>query len=210
MGVGQAEIQNGEFTIHVQEGVSVSDPARASSYGSGPSNDVENRLLPQRCPVNLTNSVAPLRRLRAIPVAVFLSLLSAACNPTVRNAGQAMSPTINDGERVVITRAVQPLRRGDIVVFYYPADRSMIFIKRVVGLPGETIAIAAGGVAINGKPVDEPYVSPENRSSDTFGPMAIRPGEYFVMGDNRRNSSDSRHWGAVPESLIRGKALASR
>jgi len=134
-------------------------------------------------------------------------LLSAGCSQTFRNPGDAMAPAIKDGDRVTITRAVEPLRRGDVVVFRYPNDQTKNFVKRVVGLPGETLAIVDGGVVVNGRPLDEPYVSQENRSRDSFGPQVVPPGQYFLMGDNRRNSSDSRHWGAVPVGLIWGKAV---
>ncbi|HEX9368720.1 MAG TPA: signal peptidase I [Vicinamibacterales bacterium] len=114
---------------------------------------------------------------------------------------------------------VRPIRRGDIVVFKYPDEPDRDFIKRVIGLPGETIELKNKKVYVNGKPLDEPYVHfltpPSNdyqeiTSSDVrerFGPVTV-PGErYFVMGDNRDNSQDSRYWGFLPRSYVKGRAL---
>lgn len=133
-----------------------------------------------------------------------LGLSSAACG-YVRVEGDAMAPTLADGDRVSVTRVVEPLKRGDIVLFDYPRDPSRMFLKRIVGLPGEQIEITDQGVSIDGRPLDEPYVLPANRSTGRWSPTRVPDGEYFVMGDNRRNSEDSRHWGAVRRELIRSK-----
>jgi signal peptidase I len=131
------------------------------------------------------------------------AIAAAGCGAgVVRNEGHAMEPTIQDGERMVITRHIDRLERGQIVVFRYPQDVSKSFVKRIVGLPGEEIAVRDGRVVINGLTIDEPYVGAENWSADTHGSRTIPPGEYFVLGDNRRNSSDSRHWGTVKRELI--------
>ncbi len=98
-------------------------------------------------------------------------------------------------------------QRGDIVVFRFPNDPSRDFIKRVIGLPGETVEVRNGQVYINGQPLDEPYL--RERPSYTFQPVTVPPGHYFVLGDNRNNSSDSHIWGVVPESNIIGKAWFS-
>ncbi len=113
------------------------------------------------------------------------------------------------------------VQRGDIVVFRYPADPRTDFVKRVVGLPGETVTIRDKQVYIDGRRLDEPYVvhlDPETyprraalpepiRSRDQFGPYQVPEGEYFVMGDNRDSSNDSRYWGSVPRSMIKGRAF---
>lgn len=135
---------------------------------------------------------------------VLLSVSSAACG-YVRVEGDAMAPTLVDGDRASITRAVDPLTRGDIVVFEHPRDRSRMFLKRIVGLPGEQIEITDRGVMIDGRPLEEAYVLAANRSKSHWGPTTVQDGEYFVLGDNRRNSSDSRHFGAVRRELIRSK-----
>jgi signal peptidase I len=135
----------------------------------------------------------------------------------VRVEGQSMMPRLHDQDRIFVNKFIYPLRewlgdrepikRGDIVVLLYPEDPSKSYIKRVVGLPGEEVNIENGKLYINGIQVDEPYLDPEYLSQDTTGPTRVKEHHYFVMGDNRRNSSDSRYWGLVPEKYIYGKAI---
>ena len=135
----------------------------------------------------------------------------------VRVEGQSMMPRLHDQDRIFVNKFVYPLRewlgdrepikRGDIVVLLYPEDPSKSYIKRVVGLPGEEVNVENGKLYINGTQVDEPYLDPEYLSQDTTGPTRVREHFYYVMGDNRRNSSDSRYWGQVPEKYIYGKAI---
>ena len=120
-----------------------------------------------------------------------------------------------------LERATLPIdivERGDIVVFKYPDQPDRDFIKRVIGLPGETIELRNKKVYVNGNPLDEPYVhfleaahgSSEVTSFDVrerYGPVTVPAGQYFVMGDNRDNSQDSRYWGFLPRHYIKGKAL---
>jgi signal peptidase I len=135
------------------------------------------------------------------------TLTTAACGRAHVN-GQAMSPTIKDGETVVVTTTIEPLVRGDIVAFKYPLDESKQFVKRIVGLPGEQLEILDDGtVVVNGRGLDETYVLAENRSSASLPARQIPNGNYFMMGDNRRNSSDSRHWGTVKRELIVSKVV---
>lgn len=127
------------------------------------------------------------------------------------------APTATEIERMLLP--VSPVERGDVVVFKYPEDPERDFIKRVIGLPGETLEVRRKVVYINGKPLDEPYVhflqpaSPEGHEltsydvRETYGPVTIPPGNYFVMGDNRDNSQDSRYWGFLPAAYVKGKAL---
>ena len=101
--------------------------------------------------------------------------------------------------------------RGDIIVFKFPLNENQDFIKRVIGLPGETIEIRDKAVYIDGQPIDEPYVRHTKVDNmpvrDNFGPFTIPEGEYFMMGDNREGSHDSRFWGTVKRSKLVGKAL---
>jgi signal peptidase I len=98
-------------------------------------------------------------------------------------------------------------RRGDIVVFEYPRDTSRDFIKRVIGLPGETVEIRNGQVLVGGKPLEEPYLPETARTQmGNMAPIDVPPGSVFVMGDNRGNSSDSRNWGPLPLNRIVGRA----
>ena len=124
--------------------------------------------------------------------------------------GTSMSPELADGERILVNKFVyyvDDIQRGDVVVFWYPEDPNLSFIKRVIALPGETVEIRAGAVYVNGRLLDEPYVSEQNADRRSFPAEEIRPGHYFVLGDNRRGSNDSRSWGLVPERYIYGKAI---
>ncbi len=116
---------------------------------------------------------------------------------------------------------LRQIKRGDIIVFRYPLQPDTDFVKRVIGMPGDVVEIRDKKVAINGKQLDEPYVVHEDaqvfplqpslpepyRSRDQFGPYAVPVGQYFAMGDNRDRSSDSRYWGTVPRSMIKGRAF---
>jgi signal peptidase I len=136
----------------------------------------------------------------------------------VRVEGQSMMPKLHDQDRIFVNKFIYPLRewigdkepikRGDIVVLLYPDDPSKSYIKRVVGLPGEEVNVENGKLYINGKQIDEPYLDSEYLSVDSMpGSMHVKEHHYFVLGDNRRNSSDSRYWGLVPEKYIYGKAI---
>src|SRR5215813_7994575 len=136
----------------------------------------------------------------------------------VRVEGQSMMPKLHDQDRIFVNKFLYPLRewlgdkepikRGDIVVLLYPEDPSKSYIKRVVGLPGERVEIEDGKLFINGAQIDESYLDPAYLSTDsTNGPVEVKAHHYFVMGDNRRNSSDSRYWGLVPEKYIYGQAV---
>lgn len=101
---------------------------------------------------------------------------------------------------------VSRIERGDIVQFRYPKDPERFYVKRIIGLPGDTVEIKDGGVFVNGALIDEPYIDPEyNQVKLTLPPQVIPSGHYYVLGDNRDNSSDSRYWGTVEEGLIEGR-----
>lgn len=123
----------------------------------------------------------------------------------VRIEGEAMKPTLNDGDRVMMTSRFDPLARGEIIIFYYPRDTSKSYIKRIIGLPGEEIEIDNGKVFINGQLINEPYLNPTKGYLRSERKQKITDNSYFVMGDNRNYSSDSRDWGTVPYELIYGK-----
>ncbi|HET7375576.1 MAG TPA: signal peptidase I [Anaerolineae bacterium] len=123
-----------------------------------------------------------------------------------RIEGSSMEPNLHDGEYVIIDRVsyvLHPPERGDVIVFVPPTgDKD--YIKRVMGLPGDTVEVRNSQVIVNGKVLDEPYLNaPTNY---TYGPQTIEPGHYFVLGDNRNNSSDSHSWGAIASSTIIGRA----
>jgi signal peptidase I len=124
--------------------------------------------------------------------------------------GTSMSPELRDGERILVNKFLyyfDDIERGDVVVFWYPEDPQLSFIKRVVALPGETIEIRSGAVFINGNLIQEPYVAGANADLRSFPPHEVRPGHFFVLGDNRKGSNDSRSWGLVPERYVYGKAF---
>jgi len=127
-----------------------------------------------------------------------------------------MLPRLHDGERIFVNKLIYydeyrwapKIERGDIVVFWFPNDPSKSYIKRVMGLPGDTVEIHEGMVRVNGRDLEEKYLDPRlNLSHRSLTPVYVRPNYYFVMGDNRDNSSDSRIWGLVPKKYIYGKAL---
>lgn len=130
----------------------------------------------------------------------------------VKVEGTSMLPALQDQERIFVNKflyrlGISPIRRGDLVVFWSPADPSRSYIKRVIGLPGEVVAIEHGVVLINGKPLAEDYVPRQFRDTQDMPPRLVEPDTYFVLGDHRNSSSDSRNWGLVPRRNIYGKAV---
>ncbi len=136
----------------------------------------------------------------------------------VKVEGTSMEPSLTDQERIFINKftyefGLGQIERGDTVVFWYPGDTSKSYIKRVIGLPGDRIRIDNGQVYVNGRPLSEDYVPKEYRDTlswpaDARGvDRAVPDGNYFVLGDHRSQSSDSRAWGFVPRSDIYGKAV---
>ena len=128
----------------------------------------------------------------------------------VKVEGTSMNPLLSDQERIFINKFVyrfEPIERGDVVVFWYPLDRSKSFIKRVVGLPGETIEIRSGNVYVNDRELANQYVPKSYLDGSNYGPRRIPQGDYFVMGDHRDSSNDSRVFGPVPQRFIYGKAV---
>ena len=139
-----------------------------------------------------------------LAVAVTLFVMQGFCV-----AGDCMQPHLYTGERVLANKFIYhlaPPRRGDIVIFDYPKDTRQVYVKRVVGLPGEIVAIRDGRVSINGNLLAETY-----KTFAAHGDMtahAVPSGQYFVMGDNRDVSDDSRYWGDLPRRDIIGRAVA--
>ena len=128
------------------------------------------------------------------------------------------APTLTGFERAILP--TDPIARGDIIVFKYPEEPERDYIKRVIGLPGDTLELKNKTVYINGKALDEPYVhflfpdavpgSPDYTDLDVrrkYGPVTVPADHYFMMGDNRDNSQDSRYWGFMPRDYVKGKAL---
>ena len=149
-------------------------------------------------------------------IVVFILLGVFAVQPVVVE-GTSMLPQLHDGERLLVNKLVYykwrsvswgHLERGDIVVFWYPSDPDKSYVKRVIGLPGETVEVRNGKVFINGRELIEPYIDTiHNQNLRENVVKSVDQHYYFVMGDNRDNSSDSRVWGLVPEKYIYGKAF---
>jgi signal peptidase I len=148
----------------------------------------------------------------AIPVVV-TEVVIALFNVTflfqmARVEGQAMAPTLENQDRLVVNKLAYRLgepHRGDVVMHYYPINPTKSFVKRIIAREGDTVRIADGRVYINDAAIAEDFVPQEFRSHDDFGPHIVPQGYYFVMGDHRNNSSDSRHWGMVPRKYIVGR-----
>jgi signal peptidase I len=128
----------------------------------------------------------------------------------VRVEGTSMLPRLEDSDRLFINKFVyhvSAIDRGDVVVFHYPRDPEKSYIKRVIALPGDDLRVDRGRVFVNGKLVREPYVPPEFQDDRSVAEMTLPPHEYYMMGDHRSISSDSRDFGPVERSLIYGKAV---
>jgi signal peptidase I len=128
----------------------------------------------------------------------------------VRVEGTSMLPRLEDHDRLFINKFVyhiESIQRGDVVVFHYPRDPEKSYIKRVIGLPGDRIWIDRGSVWLNGIPLRETYVPERYRDSRSMAEMVIPDDTYFMMGDHRSISSDSREFGPVERDLVYGKAV---
>ncbi len=130
----------------------------------------------------------------------------------VKVEGTSMMPTLDDQERIFINKFVYRFHfgnidRGDTVVFWFPGDPSKSYIKRVIGMPGDRVEVDQGKVIVNGQALVESYVPPEFRDRSSMPARVIPEEEYFVLGDHRSSSNDSRAWGMVPRRYIYGKAV---
>jgi signal peptidase I len=124
--------------------------------------------------------------------------------------GRSMEPNLQNGQRLVVSKVAyifhQP-SRGDVIVFHPPISMRTEYIKRIIGLPGDTVEVKDGGVIVNGKLLQEPYIA--SPPLYTFPAQKVPENEYFVMGDNRNNSNDSHNWGGVSRQSIVGKGWLS-
>jgi signal peptidase I len=127
----------------------------------------------------------------------------------VKVEGTSMEPRLEPRDRIFVNKFIYYLsdvKRGDIVVFWYPKDQKKSFIKRVIGLPGETVEVRSGLVYLNNKELTEPYLAGEF-DHESYPLQVVPPDQYFVLGDHRNSSNDSRDWGFVPEQNIFGEAV---
>ena len=151
-------------------------------------------------------------RFAAIAVIIVIPIRVFIAQPFIVS-GSSMVPTFENGEYLIvdeISYTLGAIKRNDVVVFKYPNDPTKYFIKRIIGLPNEIVDIKGSAITITNKEhpdglkLDQPYVKNESQNVTHF---ELKDGEYFVMGDNRSASSDSRYWGAVPKKLLIGRAL---
>jgi len=188
--------------------------------GMGRTAGTTRQALPTRRPLEAecpTNEPEPLHaRLlqEALETMLLAVVLFVAVRSTLQNTvvdGPSMLPNLNRGQRIMVSKLAYRLtdpRRGEVVVLANPRGEGPALIKRIVGLPGETIEIVDGQVLSDGRRLDEPYLVYDRGDSD-WGPRILGGDEYFVLGDNRNNSNDSRSFGPVKESLFIGKAWFS-
>ena len=175
------------------------------------------RILEPASVARRTTPLLTLSQVRDELVAWVKTLFSAAVYATLivtfgfqvaRVEGQSMAPTLADQDRLIVNKLAYRIgdpRRGDIVMLYYPINPEKSFVKRVIAEENDVVRIVDGRVYVNDVPLRDDYVPPEYRSHDDFGPQVVPEGYYFVMGDHRNNSSDSRHWGMVPKKYVIGK-----
>ena len=145
--------------------------------------------------------------LETLILAVLLFLGINTVSARVRVDGFSMRPTLEDGEFVLVNKLAYRFgehQRGDIIVFHFPMDPEQELIKRVIGLPGDSVSIQNGQVIVNGVPTNEPYIAATPRYS---GDWQVPVGQLFVLGDNRNDSSDSHSWGLLPVENVVGKAV---
>jgi signal peptidase I len=143
-----------------------------------------------------------------VSAAVYATLIVTFGFQVARVDGQSMVPTLQDQDRLIVNKLAYRLHDpqiGDVVMLLWPVDPDKAFVKRVVAGPGDTIRSDHGTIYRNGVRVPDDFIPEEDRANDTWGPDTIKEGFYFVMGDHRNNSSDSRAWGLVPKMYILGK-----
>jgi signal peptidase I len=165
---------------------------------------------PPTPPSNARNAISWLRDL-AVSVVIAIIVILFLYQP-VKVEGTSMTPSLVNEERIFINKFVyrfgfSDIDRGDTIVFWAPEDPSRSYIKRVIGLPGDVIEIVDGTVILNGKRLEEPYLIDANRDRMSMSARQVEPGRYFVLGDHRNSSNDSRSWWTVKRDAIYGKAV---
>jgi signal peptidase I len=160
-------------------------------------------------PIRLGTGIGVWLRDLVISLAISAFIIIFLYQP-VKVEGTSMMPSLEDQERIFVNKFVyrlEPIERGDIVVFRYPRDPSKSYIKRVIGMAGDRIRIDGGQVYVNGEALDETYVPSEYTDSRSYPEIVVPANSYFVLGDHRSMSNDSRDFGSVDQNFIYGKAV---
>lgn len=149
--------------------------------------------------------------IESLALIVLMLLIAQSTLQNFHIQGHSMEPTLHDQEYMIVNKAAYFFRqpaRGDIIVFRNPRNPHEDYVKRIIAIPGDVISISRSSIAVNGISLHETYVSRQNQQN-AYSPLllAVTPDHYFVLGDNRSNSSDSRQWGLVPRENIIGKAV---
>ena len=174
---------------------------------------VLDNSLSEETQASRTGGFSPITWIRDLALSVLIAIvLIVFIYQPVKVEGTSMMPGLQDQERIFINKftyrfGIGRIERGDTVVFWFPMDISKSYIKRVVGLPGDVVEINRGVVMVNGKPLSENYVPEKYRDYQSRPRERIGPDQYFVLGDHRSSSNDSRAWGTVPRQNIYGKAV---
>jgi len=169
--------------------------------------------MPENQPPATARGFNPISWIRDLALSILIAVvLIVFIYQPVKVEGTSMMPTLQNQERIFINKftyrfGIGKIERGDTVVFWFPGDVSKSYIKRVIGLPGDLVEIDRGTVIVNGKRLTEDYVPEKYRDYQSMPPERIGPGHYFVLGDHRISSNDSRSWGTVPRQNIYGKAV---
>lgn len=174
-----------------------------------PATTVPEASAPATTAHSLRNEIRVWTRDLLIAIGLALVIIVFLYQP-VKVEGTSMAPLLSDQERIFINKFVyrfEPIQRGDVVVFWYPLDHTKSFIKRVIGLPGETVEIRQGTVYVDGQSIQEPYVPAQYEDLSDYRSYRVPNDSYFVMGDHRISSNDSRVFGAVASKYIYGRAV---
>jgi signal peptidase I len=180
-------------------------PSKPPTKPLSPARRYERRIASEARRLHMLREI-----LETVTLTILLFLVFRFAVQNYRVDGHSMMPTLQDQQYILVNRAAylfHPPERGDVIVFAYPLDPTQDYVKRVIGIPGDHVQVEPDGtVIVNGVRLQEPYITP---SPDPYTPTDIILGanQYFVLGDNRGDSSDSRVWGPVPRQNIIGKAL---
>lgn len=171
---------------------------------------VPTSAAPPTPPSTARNAISWLRDL-SVSVVIAIIVILFLYQP-VKVEGTSMTPSLVNEERIFINKFVyrfgfSDIDRGDTIVFWAPEDPTRSYIKRVIGVPGDVVEIVDGTVILNGKRLEEPYLIAANRDRMSMPRRVVEAGQYFVLGDHRNSSNDSRSWGTVPRDAIYGKAV---